>query len=218
MKKTDMNLKDDIEQELRFDPKVNAAQIGVSVDKGAVMLTGEVDTYAAKWATEDAVKRVGGVTAVAQELMVKPSGVHVHSDMEIAEAAVSALRWDVWVPGSVKATVQRGRVSLEGRVGWKFQHDSAERAVRNLSGVVSVTNNICLEPAAQADQVKEKIEASLQRQAKTDAQTIGVSASGGTVTLSGKAGSWHAIEGATSAAWAAPGVTNVIEKVVVSPF
>jgi VCBS repeat-containing protein len=214
MNKTDTQLKQDVEDELGWDPKVNAAQIGVSVDKGAVTLTGAVDTYAEKWAAEGATKRVGGVRVVAQDLTVKPMGPHQHTDSEIASAALNALKWDVWVPKTVTAKVHWGRITLEGQVNWKYQHDSAERAVRYLEGVVSVNNDITIKPSVSTAKVEEKVRAALQRQATTDASSIQVATSGGTVTLSGRASTRHAAEDAAAAAWAAPGVTNVVDNVV----
>jgi VCBS repeat-containing protein len=211
-------LKQDIEAELRWDPKINAAQIGVAVDKGAVSLMGTVDTYAEKWATEDAAKRVSGVRSVAEDLSVKVLDPHQHTDSEIAAAALSALKWDVWVPKAVTAKVEEGRITLDGQVEWNYQRDSAERAVRYLTGVVSVYSNITVKPSVSAGEVKEKVQAALQRQATKDANTIHVATSGGTVTLTGKASSWHVIEDAAAAAWAALGVTKVIDTVSMSGF
>ena len=216
MNKTDLQLKNDIEEELRWDPKVNAAQIGVSVDKGAVSLLGSVDTYAEKWAAEDATKRVSGVRAVAQDLTVKVLVDHKRSDSDIAGAIQHALKWDVYVPKTVTAKVQGGMVTLEGQVTWNFQRDAAERATRYLTGVVSVNNSITLKPQVSPAQVKEKVAAALQRQATADAKSITVDASGGKVTLSGQASSWQSIEDAANAAWAAPGVTDVVDQVRVA--
>jgi osmotically-inducible protein OsmY len=212
MTKSDMQLKRDIEEELRWDPKVNAAQVGVSVDNGAVSLLGVVDIYAEKWAAEDATKRVSGVRTVAQDLTVKILVDHKRSDSEIASAVQSAFKWDVYVPKTVTATVQNGRVTLEGQATWHYQRDAAERAVRCLAGVVGVSNSITLKPEASVAQVKEKIQSALKRQATTDAKSIHVDASGGKVTLTGSA-SWQSIDDAVNAAWAAPGVTEVVDKV-----
>jgi osmotically-inducible protein OsmY len=128
--KTDNRLKKDIEEELLWDPKVNAAKIGVTVDKGAVSLLGTVDSYAEKWAAEDATKRVSGVRTVAQDLKVEILSDHVRDDSELAVAVQSALLWDVFVPKAITAKVQGGAVTLEGQVPWNYQREAAERAVR----------------------------------------------------------------------------------------
>jgi VCBS repeat-containing protein len=210
MSKTDLQLKKDVEDELQWDPKVNAARVGVSVQNGAVSLTGEVDTYAEKWAAEEAAKRVDGVRSLAEDLTVKPLGFHKHTDTEIAEAALNALKWDVWVPNTVTLTVEHGRITLQGQVEWNYQRDSAEEAVRNLEGVVSVYNTITIKSRVSVGQVREKIQIALKRQAKADAKAIHVDASGSTVTLSGHASSWAEARDAVNAAWGAPGVTAVI--------
>ena len=212
MNKTDNQLKQDIETELRWDPKVNAAQIGVSVDKGAVTLLGAVDTYAEKWAAEDATKRVFGVCTVAQDLTVKILGDHKRTDSDIAAAVQHALKWDVYTPSSVTAKVQNSAVTLEGQVKWNFEREAAERAVRYLTGVTAVYNSITLRPEASASQVKEKIQSALQRQATKDTNSIHIDTSGSKVTLTGHASSWQSIEDAAHAAWAAPGVTEVVDQ------
>ena len=216
MAKTDVQLKQDIEQELSWDPKVNAAQIGVSVDHGAVSLLGTVDTYAQKWAAEDATKRVSGVRTVAHDLTVKVLSEHVRSDSDIAGAVQSTLKWDVLVPKAVTAVVRDGFVTLAGQVDWNFEREAAERAVRYLTGVVSVSNSITLKKTeASAAQVKEKVEAALQRQATTDANSIHFDTNGSLVTLTGHASSWQSVVDASNAAWAARGVSQVIDKLKV---
>jgi osmotically-inducible protein OsmY len=213
MNKTDSQLKQDIETELRWDPMVNSAQIGVSVDKGAVTLLGAVDTYPQKWAAEDATKRVAGVRTLAQDLTVKILTDHKRTDADIAVAVQNALKWDVFTPNTVTAKVQNNAVTLEGQVHWNFERDSAERAVRYLTGVSSVNNAITSKPQASSAQVKEKIQAALQRQATTDSNSILIDTSGGKVVLTGHASSWQSIEDAENAAWAAPGVTEVVDQV-----
>ena len=216
MTKTDLQLKQDVDDELRWDPKVNAAQIGVSVEAGAVSLKGEVDSYADKWAAEDAAKRVTGVRAVAENLQVRVLELHGHTDLEIAEVALAALKWDVWVPKTVSVKVEQGKLTLSGAVEWNYQRNSAERAVRNLAGVVDVFNSISIKAGASVDQVQKKVQAALQRQATADANNIVVNTSGGVVTLSGNASSLRAIADARDAAWAAPGVTEVVEHVAIA--
>jgi osmotically-inducible protein OsmY len=146
MNKTDIHLKQDIEQELLWDPKVNSAQIGVSVDKGAVSLLGSVDTYPQKWAAEEATKRVSGVRTVAQDLKVMVLADHKRDDTDIARALQHALDWDVLVPDAVTARVENGAVTLEGTVQWQYQIEAAEQAVCNLAGVAVLYNTIRLVP------------------------------------------------------------------------
>ena len=216
MKKTDMQLKEDIVEELRLDPQVNAAQIGVSVHQGAVTLLGTVDTYAEKWAAEDATKRVSGVRAVAQDLTVAILSDHMHSDTDIAAALQNAFEWNVYIPKTVTARVESGSVTLEGDVIWNYQRVVAERAARCLTGVVAVHNSIMLKPRTSATQVKQKVLAALHRQAVADGKSIHIETEGGKVTLTGHASSWQSIEDATNAAWAVPGVTEVIDQLMIS--
>jgi len=215
MTKTDLQLKHDIEAELLWDPKVNAAQIGVTVNEGAVSLLGTVDTYAEKQAAEDATKRVAGVRTIAQELAVKILGAHAHTDSDIAAAVQNALKWNVFVPKTVYAKVHQGRVTLEGEVTWNFQRESAESSIRYLIGVVAIYNSINLKPQTSPAEVKEKIQSALKRQAIADTNTIHVHTAGGKVTLSGHASSWQSIEDATNAAWGAAGVTEVSDEVKI---
>lgn len=217
MIKADIQLKQDIEDELGSDPKVDAAQIGVSVNEGAVSLLGAVDSYTAKWATEEAVKRVRGGRAVAQDLTVRLSAKHHRSDLEIAGAVKDALDSNVFIPTGVTASVQEGQVTLEGQVKWNAERVTAERAVRPLPGVTDVINCIGLTPRPTATQVKEEVEAALKRQATVDSLSIQVNAADGEVTLSGRASSWRAVEDARRAAWATPGVTAVVDQVRVAP-
>ena len=213
--KTDVQLQKDIETELRWEPRLNAAQIGVTVEKGAVTLLGTVDTYAEKWAAETAVKRVAGVRTLAQDLTVKLISEHARTDSEIATAIQSALSWDVFVPKTVTAKVEHGMVTLEGKCAWNYERESAERAVRYLAGVVSVMNLVIINPSVSAASVKEKVEAALQRQATKDASNIHITTTGGTVTLTGHASSWRMLTDAADAAWAAPGVTEVVDQLSI---
>jgi osmotically-inducible protein OsmY len=213
MSKSDTQLKRDLEEELRWDPKINANQIGLTVDKGAVSLFGTVDTYAEKWAAEEAVKRVSGVRTVAQDLTVTIAVDHKRNDSDLAKAAQQALEWDVFVPKEVTARVEQGVITVAGQVDWNYERDAAEETMRRLKGVTCVYNLITLRPQPSAVEVKEKIQAALQRQAVADANSINVVMSGGKVTLTGHASSWQSIEDAASSAWAAPGVTEVRDEV-----
>jgi osmotically-inducible protein OsmY len=156
MTKTDVQLKDDIEAELRSDPLVKFAEVGVCVHRGAVSLLGAVDSYPEKWAAEDAAERVEGVRTVARDITVRSPMSHTPSDPELAVAIQCALTWDVFVFKTVVARVQKGWVTLEGDVAWNYQRDAAERAVRQL-GVQAVSNSIRLRPQHVAMPVKEKM-------------------------------------------------------------
>jgi osmotically-inducible protein OsmY len=216
MTKTDMQLTADVEAELRWDPRVNALQIGVTVDRGAVSLHGIVDTYAEKWAAEEAVKRVGGVRTIAEHLSVEILPQHARSDAELAAAVHQALTWDVLVPKTVTATVAQGVVTLIGKVTWNFQRTSAERSIERLAGIVAVFNSIALRPEASTGEVIEKVQAALKRQATADGKSIRVGLEGSIVTLTGYASSWTSVRDAANAAWAVPGVTQVLDQLTVA--
>jgi osmotically-inducible protein OsmY len=193
---------------------VPSNNVGVSVSGGVVTLSGFVDTYADKIAAEKAVKHVCGVKAVANDIEVKPPSEWI--DPEIAAEAMRSLGRNVKVPGaSIRVTVNDGWLTLEGKVGWAYQKEAAEHAVRYLAGVLGITNNIEIEPAVSAADVRTKIESALRRSAEVDAGRIKVDASGDTVTLSGNVRSWTEMKRAESAAWGAPGVKNVLNLIEI---
>ena len=215
---TDMNLRQDIIDELDFEPRVNSAQIGVAVKDGVVTLSGHVGSFAEKLAAEKAVKRVKGVKAIAEEIHVRFVEDKKTADDEIASRAVSLLRWSAVVPtDSVMVKVQDGWVSLSGQVNWQFQRFAAEAEIRRLSGVVGVVNSITIKPRVQPIDVKHKIEAALKRNAEIDAQGIQVSVEdGGRVCLDGYVHDWREREAAEHAAWMAPGVVRVDDRLRIS--
>jgi len=215
--KNDSDLQRDVFDELRWEPAVHSTNIGVTVKDGVVTLAGVVDSYPEKWAAERAAKRVSGVKALAQELEVKLSGSVQQTDADIAEAAENAMKWDVLVPQDrIKVTVEKGFLTLEGQVDWQMERAAAERAVLNLAGVKGVDNEITVKPKVAPTDVKAKIEAALKRNAMLDAQQIQVEADGGKVTLRGSVSSWAERDEAESAAWAAPGVTEVKDLIAVT--
>jgi osmotically-inducible protein OsmY len=214
---TDSQLQQNTMAELRWEPSVQAADIGVTVNLGVVTLTGKLGSYAQKFAAERAVERVAGVRAIADDLTVALAGDYERTDSDVARAAAMALAWDVEVPDEVKVVVTNGRVTLEGKVEWYFQKAAAERTVRYLSGVTGVTNLIEINPPARvrAADVKATIEAALARSVELDAKGISVSTRDDTVTLAGTVRSWAERDDATRAAWNAPGVRFVKDELVV---
>lgn len=215
--KPDLQLHKDVLDELRWDPRVNEAEIGVAVKDGVVTLTGFVPTFAQKYAAEKVVERIAGVRAVAEDLHVLPTDGFVHNDTDIAHAVVKALASNIEVPPEkVTAAVQGGWITLKGEVSWNYQKAAAERAVRYLGGVKGISNLVEVKPKASPAEVKTKIEAALKRTAEIDAKAIEVQTADGKVTLKGHVRSWAERADAERAAWAAPGVKEVDDRLVVS--
>jgi len=216
--KTDAQLKKDVNDELEWDPSVNAANIGVAVHNGVVTLTGHIDTYAEKAAVERVVQRVEGVRAMALELDVKLAPGHQRSDTEVAESARGALQAQALVPSDrIALKVEHGWVTLSGEVEWDYQRSNAERTVHQLTGVVGVTNRVTLKARTVPADVSTRIRDALARQAEREAKGIEVAISGSTATLRGTVHSWAERNAAQGAAWAAPGITLVVNELRVSP-
>jgi Predicted periplasmic or secreted lipoprotein len=216
--RSDSDVKRDVEFELRWTPALDPTDIGVAVKDGVVTLTGFVRSYLEKFEAEKAVKRVSGVVGVANDLEVRiPSGEE-RPDPEIARDAVAAIK--SWLPlswESIKVTVKSAWVTLEGTAEWNYQRESAEKAVRQVRGVKGVTNLITLKPKVAPSEIKQKIEEAFRRSAEVDANRITVEANGSEIILKGTVRSWAERQEAERAAWAAPGVTKVENRIVISP-
>jgi len=213
---TDLELKKSVESELTWEPSVNAAEIGVAAKNGIVTLTGHIQSYWQKIAAERAAARVSGVKAVVNELEIRLPTSSERTDEDIARAAVNALDWSISVPADrIKVKVSKGWVTLEGTVEWQYQKAAAEKAVRDLVGVNGVVNLVEVKPRASTVEVKAAIEAALKRSAEVDASRIQVEADGDKVILRGTVRSWFEREEAERAAWRAPGVRSVDNRITI---
>lgn len=217
MNDEDRQLRQRVLAEVEWEPSVDAAHIGVAAKGGVVTLTGHAATYAEKLAAEQAARRVRGVKAIAQEIEVRLPSERKTADDEIAERALRILAWDTAVPkDAVSVKVEKGWVTLSGDVDWQFQRVAAEHDVHKLTGVLGIANSIRVKPKAQPADIRHRIEEAFRRDAVLDAGRVTVNvAAGGRVELGGRVHSWREREAAEHAAWAAPGVTAVEDRIAV---
>jgi osmotically-inducible protein OsmY len=209
----DIAIRDNVIAELDFDPSIDEGAIGVTVRDGVVTLTGHVPSYAQKIAAEKAARRISGVHAVAIDIEVRLPSQVKHDDEEIARRAASVLTWTATLGDRIKAVVDSGWVTLSGEVPWHYQKQEAERVVRNLEGVRGVTNTISVRPQVKVSDIRDRINSAFKRNAELESDAIRVDVSGSTVTLTGKVKAWYERQMAETAAWAAPGVTEVRDNI-----
>jgi len=213
--KTDLDLQKDVAAELKWEPRLNEDEIGIAVKDGIVTLTGSVPDYSQRRIAAKAAERVAGVRAVAQELTVKVPDLFRRTDTELARQVVNALSWDIEVPGTVKAKVDSGWVTLDGEVEWQWQRNAAERAVRYLTGVKGVSNQVTIKAYASPYDVAQGIKAALHRAADVEAKKVQVTAMDGKVVLTGTVRTWPERAEVERAAWSASGVTAVDDQLAV---
>jgi osmotically-inducible protein OsmY len=214
--RSDEEIKQDILDELAWDPKVDASKIGVTVRDGAVTLSGHVDSYPAKVAAEKAVMRVKGVLAVAEEVEVRLPTERKTTDEDVAERIAHVLAWNITIPDhNIQAEVRHGLVTLTGEVDWQYQRENVRAQVANIAGVVGVTSLIKLRPRASSTDVKREITRALHRHANVEASHVEVTVEGSRVTLRGMVKSFPEKRLVEDAAWAVPGVTEVMDDLHV---
>ena len=216
--RTDSEIKRDVEDEIRWNPDIDATDIAVTVKSAVVTLTGFVHSYSDKLQAEADAKRVAGVAGVANDIEVRLPSSDVRPDPEIARDVVTELRVQLPLSANkIKAVVKGGWVTLEGEVECHYQRERAESAVRHVKGVLGVSDLINLKPSVSPADIKRKIEEAFKRNAEIDANRIQVKSSDGEVVLEGTVRSWAERQEAERVAWAAPGVKKVEDHIRVSP-
>jgi osmotically-inducible protein OsmY len=214
--KTDSQLQRDVIDELAWDPSIDHAHIGVAAKGGVVTLSGFVSDYLQKMATQNAAERVEGVQGIAEELKVRYPSDPKTSDAEMARRILDLFAWDVAIPNDkIKVTVETGWVTLTGAVDWNYQKDAARKLAGRITGVIGVSNQVVVNNAFVANDVRDRIMAAFKRSATADASALSVTAVGSTVTLGGTVSGRHERQVAERTAWAAPGVNFVEDNIVV---
>ncbi len=211
--KDDYQIKQDVLDELDWDPEIEASRVGVEVTDGAVTLVGAVETYRQKQAAREAAKRVAGVRALVDRLEIELPIQHRLSDEGLAERVAHVLNWNVSAEAkNIQAEVQNGVVTLSGELEYHFQRKNILDQIEHVAGVVNVIDQMTVKPKVSASDVEDRIKDALNRHAEIESENVTVSVLDGTVTLEGAAESLDEMDRIEQAAWAGPGVTNVINN------
>ena len=214
--KSNEDLQRDVQNAIKWEPLLHAAEIGVTAIDGVVTLTGTVDSYAKKYEAEEATKKVSGLKALVEKIEIKFSSTWKKDDTEIATEILNALKWDLEIPSDdIIVKVENGWVRLDGEVQWNYQREAAKKAVKQLSGVLGVTNDIKLSAETHDIIEKKDIQAALTRNWSINEQEIDVNVLGNKVTLNGTVDSYYQRDEAGRIAWNAPGVISVDNELVV---
>ncbi|MBB5638369.1 BON domain-containing protein [Pedobacter cryoconitis] len=214
--KNNETLQKNVQDAIKWEPLLHAAEIGVTANDGVVTLTGIVDSYAKKSEAEDAAKKVAGVKAVVERIEVKYLGSIHKEDEEIAKEVLNAFKWNWKIPGEkITVKVEDGWVTLTGTINWNYQKDAAKNAIKNLLGVKGVTNSITIESDIHDAVEKKEIEDAIDRNWSVNNQDIQVKVSGSRVTLTGTVNSIYQKDEAQRMAWNAPGVWYVDNEIEI---
>jgi len=217
--KRDVELRDQVLQELKWDTRIDEADIGVTAHEGVVTLSGTARSYSERLAAQEAAHRVAGVHDVANDIQVRLPGSHARTDADIARAVRNVLEWNVLVPAeSIETTVASGWVTLDGSVATWRQRSDAESAIRNLPGVQGIVNKIRIQgPQVEASILRDAIQSALERRAEREAKHLSITTEGGHVTIAGKVRTWADLQAVLGTVEHAPGVLEVTDNLEIDP-